>query len=183
MHHTLRLYSENRKGILRVYMFFAGWAKVPVIGRVVRYFANAYGRNLHAAYLLTPAEAEQLVAMAGGVAVGPCDCRQTFNNCDNPKQAEILLGPVRHVFLKSMPHDAREVSREEATELLRDCHKRGLIQTIIKCKGDFYAICNCCSCCCVPLRMSKLYGIGDALRRHKDIIGEFRDYLASYREG
>lgn len=182
MHHTLKLYSENRKGILRFYMFFAKWAKIPVIGHIVRYFANAYGRNLHAAYLLTPAEAGELIEIAGGVAIGPCDCRKTFNNCDHPKDAEILIGPSRGVFLKSEAHHAREVKKEEALELLRECHSRGLIHTIIKCKGDFYAICNCCSCCCVPLRMSKLYGIGDALSRHKDIVREFSEYQAAYRD-
>jgi hypothetical protein len=28
----------------------------------------------------------------------------------------------------------------------------------------------------VPLRLSKLYGIGRVLVRHKDIVGEFREY-------
>jgi hypothetical protein len=30
----------------------------------------------------------------------------------------------------------------------------------------------------VPLRLSKQYGIGSALARHEDIIGEFREYQA-----
>jgi hypothetical protein len=33
----------------------------------------------------------------------------------------------------------------------------------------------------VPLRLSKQYGIGSALVRHKDIVQEFREYQLSYR--
>jgi hypothetical protein len=181
MHHTLKFYSGHRPGILRFYMFCARLSRIPLVGRLVRKVANAYGRNMHRAYLLTPVEADELVAMAEGVALGLCDCRKVFHNCDNPVNAEVLLGPTRHIFLEAMPRDSREITKDEAREILRDCHKRGLIHTIIKCRGDFYAICNCCSCCCVPLRISKQYGIGNALVRHKDILREFKEYQLSHR--
>ena len=182
MHHSLRLYSRHREGVLKFYMFWAKWTKLPVIGKLVRRVANAYGRNMEGAYLLTTDEAEAIVDSAEGVAVGPCTCRDVFKNCDNPVDVEILLGPTRHIFMEHMPHDSHEITREEAREILRDCHRRGLIHTVIKCKDDFYAICNCCSCCCVPLRLSKQYGIGNALVRHKDIVQEFKEYQASYQD-
>jgi hypothetical protein len=178
MHHTLRFYSGNRKGFLRVYMFFARLTRVPLAGRLVRWTANAYSRGVHRAYLLTPAEAEALVAAAEGVAVTSCDCRKTYHRCDNPIETEILLGPTRHVMEEALPDGAREISREAAQEILRGNHRRGLVFTIIKCRDDFYAICSCCACCCVPLRLSKQYGIGEALARHKDIVREFREYQA-----
>jgi hypothetical protein len=181
MHHSLKFYGGHRKGVLRLYMFWAKWTKIPLVGRLVRWLANSYGSNMHSAYLLTLAEAEEMVAMAEGVAVGPCDCRLTFGNCDNPIDAEILLGPSRHILLEAMPHNSHEITKEAAREILRDCHRRGLIHTAIKCRNDFYAICNCCTCCCVPLRLSKQYGISNALVRHKDIIQEFRDYQISFK--
>jgi len=174
MHHSLRLYSRHREGILKAYMFLASWTRIPLIGRVVRWVANTYGRNIEGAYLLTPDEAEEVIDLAEGVAVGPCTCRTVFRNCDHPVETEIMLGPTRHVFLEQMPHDSHEITKEQAKEILRDCHRRGLIQTIIKCRREYYAICNCCSCCCVPLRLSKLYGIGNALVRKADIIQEFK---------
>jgi hypothetical protein len=180
MHHTLKLYGSNRQNVLRFYMFFARWTRLPLLGRLVRQLANLYADKMHRACLLTPSEAEELIGIAEGVAAGPCDCRKTFHNCDNPQDNEILLGPTRHIFLEAMPHDSREISREEAREILRDSHRRGLILTIIKCRGDFYAICSCCSCCCVPLRLSKQYGIGEVLVRHKDIVKEFREYQKAY---
>ena len=181
MHHSLRLYSGHRSGFLRFYMFWARWTRIPGVGWLVRRVANAYGRNTHRAYLLTPAEAENLLDIAEGVALGPCDCRKVFRNCDHPVDAEILLGPARHTFLEAMPHDSHEITKEAAREILRECHNRGLIHTIIRCRGDFYAICNCCTCCCVPLRLSKQYGIGNVLVRHRDIVQEFKDYQLAYR--
>ncbi len=182
MHHSLKFYGGHRLGALRLYMFWARWTRIPLLGRLVRWIGNRYGNTMHCAYLLTPTEAEELVDIAEGVAVGPCDCRRVFGNCDNPIYAEILLGPSRHVFLEAMPHDSHEITKDEAIAILRDCHHRGLIHTIAKCRNDFYAICNCCSCCCVPLRLSKQYGIGNALVRHKDIVQEFKDYQLSHRD-
>jgi hypothetical protein len=180
MHHTLKFYSSNRRMILRFYICFAGLTRVPLLGRLVWRVANAYGRNLHRAYLLTPAEAVELVNVAEGVALAPCDCRKVFKNCDHPVDTEILLGPTRHIMREAMSKDSHEISREQAEEILRENQRRGLILTIIKCRGDFYAICSCCSCCCVPLRLSKKYGIGEALVRHKDIVKEYLEFQSAY---
>jgi len=182
VHHSLRLYSGHREGILKFYMFGAWCTRIPLLGRLVRWVANTYGRNMEGAYLLTTEEAEAIVAIAEGVAVGPCTCRTVFRNCDNPIDVEIMVGPTRHIFMEQMPHDSREISKEEAIAILRDCHQRGLIHSVIKCRRHYYAICNCCSCCCVPLRMSKQYGIGDAMVRHKDIVQEFKDYQRAHQD-
>ena len=174
MHHTLRLYSRYREGILRWYMFGAKCTRIPLLGRLARGIANAYGKNVEGAYLITTAEAQAIVDSAAGVAVGPCTCRSVFHNCDHPVNVEILLGPTRHIFTEHMPEESREITGEEARRILADSHERGLIHTVIRCRDNFYAICNCCTCCCVPLRLSKHYGIGKALVRHPDIVGEFR---------
>ena len=162
-------------------MFGGRLTRIPLLGRLVRCIANTYGENRQNAYLLTPAEAEEIVDIAEGVALGPCDCRTVFRNCDNPVDAEILLGPTRHIFLEARPHDSREITKEEAKEILRDCHQRGLTHTITRCRNNFYAICNCCSCCCVPLKLSTQYGIGNAAKRHEDIVRAFKEYQLSYR--
>jgi hypothetical protein len=182
MHHSLRFYSGHRPWVLRLYIFGGRLTRLPLLGRLVRWLANRYGRTMHRNYLLTPAEAEALLEAADGLAAGPCDCRKVFRNCDNPLDNEIILGPTRHILLEAMSPEAREITRDEAREILRDSHQRGLIHTIARCRGDFYAICNCCSCCCLPLRLSKQYGIGEALVRHDDIVGEFREYQLAYRD-
>jgi len=174
MHHSMRLYSRYRELTLKYYIFQAKWTRIPVIGRLVRTVANLYGNKASAAYLLTLEEASEIVDLAEGLALGPCTCRTVFHNCDKPINTEIMLGLGRNIFMQERPHDYREITRQEAKEILRQCHQDGLIHTIVKCRDNFYAICNCCSCCCVPLRLNKLYGIGNALVRNKDIVREFQ---------
>ncbi len=180
MHHSLKLYSRHRELILRYYIFQAKWTKIPLIGKLVRKVANTYGRNMEGAYLLTPNEAEEIVDSSAGLALGPCTCRTVFRNCDNPINAEIMVGLSRNVFIEERPHDYQEITKQEAKDVLRQCHQRGLIHTIVKCRQDFYAICNCCSCCCVPLRLGKEYSIGNAITRSDDIIREFKEHQLSH---
>ena len=179
MHHSLRFYSRHRELFLRYYIFQAKWTAIPLVGGLVRCVANLYGNRLHRAYVLTTAKAEQIVDSAAGLALGPCDCRRVFRNCDGPIEAEIMLGLSRNAFVQEHPNDYREITRDEAREILRRCHEKGLIHTIVKCREDFYAICNCCPCCCVPLRLSKRYGIGNALARSDNIVQLFRERQAT----
>ena len=182
MHHSLRLYSKYRDLFLRLYIFGGMCTKLPLIGKLVRLVANAYGRNMEGAYLLTTDEAEEIVDSAEGLSLGPCACRAVFRNCDNPINTEIMVGLSRNVFVEERPQDYREITKQEAKDILRQCHQRGLIHTIIKCRQDFFAICNCCSCCCVPLRLSKKYGIGSALARSDDIVREFKEHQLFHQD-
>jgi hypothetical protein len=182
MHHTLKFYNANRPFILRIYMFGARCTQLPLIGGLARKFANFYARGEHRAYLLTAEEAAEMVTLAKGVASSGCTCRKLYHNCSHPKDNEILLAPSRHALVETMPKDAQEITPERAKAIMADSKSRGLVLTVIKCRADYYAICSCCSCCCVPLRFSKKYGIGEALQRHKDIVKEFRDYVTNYKD-
>ena len=174
MHHSLRIYSRYRELFLRYYIFQAKWTRIPLIGKVIRKIANVYGEKASRAYLLTIHEANEIVDSSEGLALGPCTCRSVFKNCTNPINAEIMVGLKRNIFMEERPHDYREITKQEAKDILEQCHQSGLIHTIIKCGQDFYAICNCCSCCCVPLRLNKKYGIGNALVRRENIVQEVR---------
>jgi hypothetical protein len=181
MHHTLKFYNANRDWILRFYMFGAKCTSLPLVGRLFRKVANTYARGEHHAYLLTTEEAVELIGLSKAVASSKCTCRTLYHNCNNPKDNEILLSPSRHALLETMPQGAQEITPEKARTILEESKRRGLVLTIIKCRGDFYAICSCCTCCCVPLRFSKKYNIGEALQRHKNVVKEFRDYVANYK--
>jgi hypothetical protein len=173
MHHTLKLYNRNRPLVLKAYIFFGRWTRIPVIGPIVRKAGNLWGGNMSAAYALNLEEAYAIVDASNGLALGPCTCRETFHNCDAPISAELLLS-LDHHFAASHDKEFREVSKQEAKAIIKNCHERGLLHTIIKCREDFYALCNCCRCCCVPLRLSKDYGIGRALIRDKGIVEKFK---------
>ena len=87
-----------------------------------------------------------------------------------------MVGLGENIFTEEHPHDYHEITKEQAKDILQKCHSKGLIHTIIKCRNDFYAICNCCSCCCVPYRLNKEYGIGNALVRKTNIVEEFKSH-------
>ncbi|MFC2009845.1 ferredoxin-like protein [Chloroflexota bacterium] len=179
MHHSLRIYSRYREWILRYYIFQSKWTKIPLVGKLVRWLANKFGENVEQGYLLTASEAEAIIDCSVKLALGPCTCRAVFKNCENPVYAEIMVGCTQDVFIEQRPHDYREITKQEAKEILIECRQKGLIHTIMKFQKSFYAMCNCCDCCCVPLRLRNKYGIGNALKRHKDIVGEFKKQLVS----
>jgi hypothetical protein len=87
--------------------------------------------------------------------------------------AEIVVGAGREIYSKIKTKQFRQVSKEEAKEVLRQCHGRGMTHTVMQCQGLFYAICSCCSCCCVPTRLKKNYGIEYAITRNKSIVADF----------
>jgi len=174
MHHSLRFYSRYQELFLRYYIFQAKWTRIPLVGRLVRAVANLYGKKTEAVYVLTTDQAREIVNTSARLALGPCACRHVFGNCTNPINAEIMVFFNGNPFIEERPDDYREITPEEAGDILSRCHQQGLIHTLAKCRGDFYAICNCCTCCCVPLRLSSKYGIGNALVRSKDIVEQFR---------
>lgn len=174
MHHSLRVYSRYRELFLRYYIFQAKWTRLPLIGKLVRKVANLYGKKASGAYLLTLQEANEIVDYSDGLALGPCTCRTVFGNCKNPTNTEILLSPDHNIFVEERPRDYKEITKKQAKEILNQCHLNGLMHTIVKYRQNFYAICNCCSCCCVPLRLSKQYGIGNALVRNGNIVEEVK---------
>ncbi|UCE97611.1 MAG: ferredoxin-like protein [Dehalococcoidia bacterium] len=180
MHHSLPIYSRYRELFLRYYIFQAKWTKIPLIGNIVRWVANLYGSNMSRAYLLTLDEAKEIIDSASGLALGPCTCREVFKNCDNPINAEIMIGLNRNIFVQEREHDYREISKEEAKSILGQCHQNSLLHTIVKYRNKFYAICNCCACCCVPLRLNKKYGIGSALIRDGNIVETVKKQLECY---
>lgn len=180
MHHALRLYSRYREKVLHFYIFWAKWTRIPVIGLIVRWVADTWGKKMENAYLVNTSEACEIVELSEQLFIGPCTCREVFRNCDNPVQAEIMIGFHDNAFIDERPEDYRKLEKEEAKNLLLQFHEKGLVHTIIKCRNDFFAICNCCNCCCVPLRLRNNYGIGNALARDKNIVTRFRDYSDSY---
>ena len=163
-------------------MFQCAWTRLPVIGNLVRLVANEYGERRSQAYLLTLEEASEIIESSSSFAVGPCECRAVFKNCDHRIDGEIMMGPSKNAFVQEMPDDYRLITGEEAKEILIRSHREGLIHTIVRYRQNFYALCNCCSCCCVPLRLKKQYGIGKALVRHDDIVRLFKEQqmLISY---
>ncbi len=174
MHHTLGLYGRHQHSLLHLYLNLSRLTKIPLLGYVVRWMANAYARLGHSGYYLSLAEAEQIVDIAGSVALGPCSCRAEYHNCENPVMSEIVLGDSSSGVYASRKKEFRSISKEEAKTVLRQAHQKRLTLSIMRCGSHFYAICSCCECCCVPTRLRQNYGIGKALVRNINVVRDFQ---------
>jgi hypothetical protein len=174
MHHSLRFYGGHQHGLLRLYMNLTNLVRLPLLGRLVRWVANTYAGLGHSGYYLTLAEAEQIVDIAGSVALGPCSCRAEYHNCEQPIMSEIVLGNGSSEVYAGKEKEFRQISKGEAKAVLRQAHQQRLTQSIMRCGNHFYAICSCCDCCCVPTRLRQKFGIGMALVRNTNVVGDFQ---------
>jgi len=86
------------------------------------------------------------------IVVYECACRHTREHPCLPTQVCMIIGqPFVNFILEQHPHSSRRITQEEAVELIEAEHKRGHIQTAWfkdAMGGRFYAMCNCCKCCC-----------------------------------
>ena len=174
MHHSLRLYGQHQHRLIHLYISLARLTRVPVVGSVVRWVANTYGVHGHSGYYLTLSEAEQIVDIAKNVSLGPCSCREEFHNCNHPVLSEIVLGNGSSEVYASRVKEFRQVSKDEAKVILREAHQKRLTHSIMRCGNHFYAICSCCNCCCVPTRLRRDFGIGQALVRNVNVVSDFQ---------
>jgi hypothetical protein len=174
MHHSLRLYGQHQHRLIHLYLWLARLTRIPLVGRLVKWTANTYAVHGHSGYYLTLSEDEQIVDIARSVSSGPCSCRAEFHNCGLDIR-EIVLGDGSSEVYAARIKELHPVSREEAKEILRQAHQKRLTQSIMRCGDHFYAICSCCTCCCVPTRLRQQYGIGQALVRNANVVQDFLD--------
>ena len=99
--------------------------------------------------------------------VADCSCRASRRilgeGCGHlEKDMCLILGLAAQFYIRT--GRAREITREEAFEVIRKAEEDGLVHQVVNIDGpsESEAICNCCSCSCFGLRMSGLYQAYDA---------------------
>ena len=95
------------------------------------------------------------------VTVMECPCRHSRPNPCQPTAVCMLVGGGDFV-LEHQPHRSKRVTQQEALDLLEAEHERGHVHTAYfkdACDNRFYAICNCCKCCCGGLEAMNKYGV------------------------
>lgn len=86
------------------------------------------------------------------IYVIPCDCKSIEEGCKLDKN--VCISMRSGLNTSSDRGHGKKLNTEEAVELLNHADKEGLIHSL-----EENAICNCCSCCCYPLRASKELGL------------------------
>ncbi len=112
--------------------------------------------------VLAQPEMKELLASAEAIAVGACACRESERNCDNP--IEVCLALDSEARERITDRQWREVSLEEALELLEDTYRLGLVHMAYR-RGDASIgfACSCCTCCCWPLTALQRFDYHDAI--------------------
>ncbi len=81
-----------------------------------------------------------------------CACRHARPHHCEPTRVCLFVGePFAGFMLEHHPSESRELTRTEALALLDEEHARGHLHSAWfkdAMMGRFYAICNCCKCCC-----------------------------------
>ncbi len=90
------------------------------------------------------------------IAIYECPCRSAQEQPCLPIDVCMIVGqPFVDFIVEHNPHTARRVSQAEALDILEAEHERGHIHTAYfkdVMLDRFYAICNCCGCCCGGMR-------------------------------
>ncbi|MBM4279090.1 MAG: 4Fe-4S ferredoxin [Deltaproteobacteria bacterium] len=96
------------------------------------------------------------------VAVFQCGCRQIREKPCEPIQVCMVIGqPFVDFIVEHHPNSSHRLTQTEALELLEAEHKRGHLHSAWfkdACLDRFYAICNCCKCCCGGIESMVKYG-------------------------
>jgi ferredoxin len=86
------------------------------------------------------------------IVVLECPCRAARPNPCQPLDVCLIVGePFASFVIEHHPKRSRWISQTEAVDILRAEQERGHVShAFLKdaMLGRFYAICNCCSCCC-----------------------------------
>ncbi len=91
-------------------------------------------------------------------AVSDCICKKERallgHRCDRPMEVCMAIAPIEHAFDKW--RSGRAITKEEAYKILKLAEDSGLVHMTSNTATGHIFICNCCSCCCLPLRSYRL---------------------------
>lgn len=102
-------------------------------------------------------------------SVSDCSCRQSRRvieeGCGHMEQEIcVQMGEGAEYYIRT--GRGREITREEAKEILKFAEDNGLMHEMPHTDGlgESAAICNCCGCSCFSLRLATLFNTPDAIR-------------------
>ncbi len=102
-------------------------------------------------------------------SVSDCSCRASRRHLDEgcghlEHDMCLQMGSGAEYYIKT--GRAREITREEAKEIIRRAEENGMMHEMphTEERGEAFAICNCCGCSCFSMRVASLFHTPDAIR-------------------
>ncbi len=105
-----------------------------------------------------------------------CACRGQKKNPCKPTDICLVVGePFVDLVRMFQPFRSRRISQEDALRILKEEDERGHVHTAwfkTSMLDRFYAICNCCGCCCLGIKAMSEYNMRTVLPSgYRAIIG------------
>jgi ferredoxin len=92
-----------------------------------------------------------------------CPCRASRESPCLPLDVCLIVGkPFTDFIVEHHPRRARRIGRDEAADILAAERDRGHVHHAFfkdAMLGRFYAVCNCCSCCCGAMQAQREFGV------------------------
>lgn len=99
-------------------------------------------------------EISEMIKGAELIALSNCYCRSAKKvlgeACDHPLETCFYFDELAQMKLQT--DYAREVTYEEAMEVLYECETHGLVHNVSNCEGKIQTLCNCCECSCAVIK-------------------------------
>jgi len=110
-----------------------------------------------------PVARDLLIGAPLDIVLMECPCRASRPDPCFPLDVCMIVGPPFTDFvLEHRPEITRRISRHEALDILEAEHRRGHVHSLWfkeAAAGRFFAVCNCCACCCTGLELVNRLGI------------------------
>lgn len=159
-HYVPRISTESRLGIARNY--HSRTLTLEQAKKVININHDIDVRDSEAV-IPYPVARDIILKAPVEIAIFDCPCRDGRQTPCEPVQVCMLFGePIVSFILEHHPTKSRRLTREEALETLEKEHERGHVHTAWfknVCLNRFFAICNCCKCCCGGMISLMRYGV------------------------
>lgn len=115
---------------------------------------------------------KRLLERAHKIAVTDCACKTKHRHCDSPLNTCLQLNEAAQKGIEG--GTSRELTIEEALEVLSSSHKAGLIHMAyvkddLPKDDNIRYICSCCSCCCSVLASTLRFGLAPHLLKSQAV--------------
>ncbi len=107
--------------------------------------------------ILAYEDIESIIEKVNPIAVTRCTCRTIEKKCDAPVEVCIQVGRAAEYTIER--GSGREISKEEAMKIIRECEEAGLVHVTMNRAEDSHFICNCCSDCCMSFKLTLSEGL------------------------
>jgi Fe-S-cluster-containing hydrogenase component 2 len=96
----------------------------------------------------------EMIKGAELIALSNCYCRSAKQilgeGCDHPLETCFYFDELAQMKLQT--DYARQLSYDEAMDILYECETHGLVHNVSNCEGKIQTLCNCCECSCGVLK-------------------------------